>query len=52
VGEYDVKWHGSTAGPAPRIYWTGRDWDDPFFGIDNDAWRGLSENPSAPKEAK
>ncbi len=41
-----------------RKYWDGEYWRlGPYcavsaYGDKHDAWRGLSENPSAPKEAK
>ena len=54
-GWYDVRWHGDSRVSAGRIYWTGVNWNVASFGVSarfsGDAWRGLSENPSAPKEA-
>ena len=42
-GQMDAIYFGLTREDRKREWRTRNDWDD--------AWRGLSENPSAPKEA-
>ncbi len=57
-GWYDVRWPGGRGALRSRVRWSGTAWTVlggthlMTFNNGKGAWRGLSSNPSAPKEAK